>query len=321
VSIPRDPGLISSLFERSFWRYCFGSAVGTVKKVSAATRAVVGGAVIAAALGIGVVVALDDRRPAAQAEDANASGTGAQSTQPSPSSTSASPTPAGPALLLPNMRSLNPTDLQIEVVGNQRRLRFAASLANFGPGPLLVLPQGRSRCPRGQHPAVQVLHRDANNDGAFQLKGDKAELRRDVGCMLHHPGHKHWHYNAMARYSLRLPGSEEALVARNKVSFCLRDNRRVRVPAQMQVSRQFGRCTRSSQGQGISPGWTDLYKADLKGQWLRLPSGVDGDVLCLDLEADPRGQLTETNEMDNATTIAVRVDGTKVRTVNSTPCR
>jgi hypothetical protein len=219
------------------------------------------------------------------------------------------------------MRSLNPTDLQIEVVGNQRRLRFAASLANFGPGPLLVLPQGRSRCPRGQHPAVQVLHRDANNDGAFQLKGDKAELRRDVGCMLHHPGHKHWHYNAMARYSLRLPGSEEALVARNKVSFCLRDNRRVRVPAQMQVSRQFGRCTRSSQGQGISPGWTDLYKADLKGQWLRLPSGVDGDVLCLDLEADPRGQLTETNEMDNATTIAVRVDGTKVRTVNSTPCR
>jgi hypothetical protein len=222
---------------------------------------------------------------------------------------------------MPNMRSLKPTDLQIEVVGNERRLRFAASLANFGPGPLLVLPQGRSKCPRGQHPAMQVVHRDANSDGAFQLKGDKAELRRDVGCMLHHPGHKHWHYDAMARYSLRLPGSDEALVARNKVSFCLRDNRRVRVPAQMQVARQFRRCTRSSQGQGVSPGWTDLYKADLNGQWLRLPKGVDGDVLCLDLEADPRGQLIETNEMDNATSIAIRVDGTKVRTVNSAPCR
>ena len=64
-------------------------------------------------------------------------------------------TPKGPALLLPNMRSLKPTDLQIEVVGNERRPRFAASLANFGPGPMLVLPQGRSKCPRGEHPAVQ----------------------------------------------------------------------------------------------------------------------------------------------------------------------
>jgi hypothetical protein len=294
-----------------------------VKKVSVATRAVIAGAVVAATLGTGAVVALvDGRNPAAQAEDPNASAAGVQSTSPSPTPapTSASPTPAGPTLLLPNMRSLNPTDLQIEVVGNERRLRFAASLANFGPGPLLVLPQGRTKCPRGQHPALQVVHRDANNDGAFQLRRDKAELRRDVGCMLRHPGHKHWHYDAMARYSLRRPGSDKALVGRNKVSFCLRDNRRVRVPAEMQVARQFRRCTRSSQGQGVSPGWTDLYKADLNGQWLRLPRGMDGDVLCLDLEADPRGQLTETNEMDNATSIAIRVDGTKVRTVGSAPC-
>jgi Lysyl oxidase len=291
-----------------------------VKKVSAATRTAIAGAVVAAALGTGAVVALDGRRPAAQAERANASAAGARSTQPAPSPTSAGPRPQARRCCCP-ICGLNPTDLQIEVVGNERRLRFAASLANFGPGPLLVLPQGRSKCPRGQHPALQVVHRDANNDGAFQLKGDKAELRRDVGCMLHHPGHKHWHYDAMARYSLRRPGSEEALVAHNKVSFCLRDNRRVAVPARMQVARQFRRCTRSSQGQGISPGWTDLYKADLNGQWLRLPRGVDGDVLCLDLEADPRGQLIETNEMDNATSIAIRVDGTKVRTVSSAPCR
>jgi hypothetical protein len=121
----------------------------------------------------------------------------------------------------------------------------------------------------------------------------------------------------MARYSLRRPGSENALVARNKVSFCLRDNRRVLVPGQKEVARQFRRCTRSSQGQGISPGWTDLYKEDLNGQWLRIPKEVDGDVLCVDLEAVPRGQLTETNEMDNATSIAIRVNGT--RCVRSTP--
>jgi hypothetical protein len=314
------PGETSSLPERYFGIYSFDGSIGTVKQVGAATRVVIAGAVVAAALGTGVVVALDGRRPAAQAEDPNAAAVRAPSPSPTPSA-SKTPTPPAPALLLPNMRSLRPTDLQIEVVGTERRLRFAASLANFGPGPLLVLPEGRSDCPRGQHPAVQVVHRDANADAAFQWGRDKVERRRDVGCMLRHPGHRHWHYDAMARYSLRLPGTDEALVARNKVSFCLRDNRRVRVPGQEAVARHFRRCTRSTQGQGISAGWTDLYKADLKGQWLRLPSGVDGDVLCLDLEADPRGQLMETNEMDNATSIGIRVDGTRVRTVSSRACR
>jgi hypothetical protein len=111
---------------------------------------VITGGVVAAALGTGVVVALDRLVP--RSEDPNASAASAKSTQPSPSPV---PTSRGPMLLLPNMRSLKPTDLQIEVVGsNDRRLRFAASLANSGPGPLLVLPQGRSKCPRGQHPAV-----------------------------------------------------------------------------------------------------------------------------------------------------------------------
>src|SRR4030095_1831560 len=80
------------------------------------------------------------------------------------------------------------------------------------------------------------------------------------------------------------------LVSRDKVSFCLRDN--YKVPAQRIVvpRRHFGRCSRNSQ-QGISPGWVDLYKADLSGQWLRLPANVGSDVLCLDLKADPLGRL------------------------------
>jgi hypothetical protein len=65
----------------------------------------------------------------------------------------------------------------------------------------------------------------------------------------------------------------------------------------------------------------DLYKADLSGQWLRLPSDVGSEVLCLDLEADPLGRLVETNETDNATSVALRVDGTRVRKVNSAACR
>jgi hypothetical protein len=218
------------------------------------------------------------------------------------------------------LRSLQASDLDIEVVGDERRLRFAASLANLGPGPLLLLPRGRTSCPRGQHPAVQVLHRDGNGDKVFQLARDRRDSERDVGCMLRHPGHRHWHFDAMAAYSLRLPGTIAPLVSRDKVSFCLRDNQRV--PRQrVVVQRQhFGRCSRNSQ-QGISPGWVDVYKADLDGQWLRLPSSLDREVICLDLKADPHGQLAETNETDNAVSVALRIDGTRVRRVDPAPCR
>jgi Lysyl oxidase len=228
--------------------------------------------------------------------------------------------PQLPPLLLPNMRSLGASDLQIEVVGSTRRLRFAASLANVGPGPLFLLPRGRGRCGTGQHEAVQVLHRDANRDGKFQRSRDREGSRRVTGCMLRHPGHKHWHCDAMAAYSLRRADSSRVLVSRNKVSFCLRDN--LKVPGQRVVvpRRHFGRCSRNSQ-QGISPGWVDIYKADLSGQWLRLPSNVGSEILCLDLEADPLGRLVETNETDNATSVAIRVDGTRVRKVSSAACR
>ena len=62
-------------------------------------------------------------------------------------------------------------------------------------------------------------------------------------------------------------------------------------------------------------------KADLSGQWLRLPTSVGSEVLCLDLKADPRGRLVETNETDNATSVAIRVEGSRVRTVRSAACR
>jgi hypothetical protein len=81
----------------------------------------------------------------------------------------------------------------------------------------------------------------------------------------------------------------------------------------------FGECTRDGP-QGISPGWVDIYDSDLDGQWLRLPPGVRNEVLCLDLEADPLDLLEETDEGDNAASVAIRVDGTRVRTAAARFC-
>jgi hypothetical protein len=252
-------------------------------------------------------------------------GTTAASPAPSPSptpepSTSATPDPNA-GLLLPNMRSLNAFELQIERTADGRLLRFAAALANLGPGPLLLLPRPQATgCGPRRHPAVQRLFRDARGDERYRLGRDRLSGRRlDVGCMVRHPTHDHWHFDAMARYSLRLAGTEESLVARNKVSFCLRDNRRV--PGSPRVVRRehFGDCTRRTR-QGISPGWVDVYSADLDGQSLRLPRGVDGRQLCLDLEADPRGVLTETDETDNAATIGIRIRGNRVQRTGPAAC-
>jgi hypothetical protein len=48
---------------------------------------------------------------------------------------------------------------------------------------------------------------------------------------------------------------------------------------------------------------------------------VGSDVVCLDLKADPLGRLVETDEADNATSVAFRLDGTRIRKANSRACR
>ena len=289
--------------------------VGRATRVAVAATATAAALVVAA---VGVVLAVDDRRRTASNITSPPPSDVASRAAPTASPTRTVPQP--PPLLLPNMKSLSARDLQIEVVGNTRRLRFAASLANVGPGPLYLLPRGRGGCPQGQHEAVQVVHRDGNRDGKFQRSRDPEGSRQVTGCMLRHPDHKHWHFDAMAAYSLRRAGSTQVLVSRDKVSFCLRDNYKVAGQRVVVPRRHFGRCSRNSQ-QGISPGWVDLYKADLSGQWLRLPPNVGTGVLCLDLEADPLGRLTETDETDNATSVAFRVDATRIRKANSAACQ
>jgi len=240
--------------------------------------------------------------------------------EPEPRSSPSTSDPSSPTLLPPNVRSVEADNLSVQVVGDERRLRFAGTLANLGPGPLLLHPGGRGECAAGEHSAVQVLHEDGNGDGRFQQSVDPEAERRATGCMLRHPDHDHWHFDAMAAYSLRRAGSDEVLVSRDKVSFCLRDNERL--PDQPVVVRReyFGDCSRKSR-QGISPGWVDIYTADLSGQWLRLPPNLGSQVVCLDLEADPHGLLTETDEADNATSVAIRITGTTVRKVDSQACR
>ena len=227
---------------------------------------------------------------------------------------------AGHGLLRPNLQSLPPEDLVIELADGERRLRFTSIIANSGLGPVETDPDGLLPCPEGQRHASQVLYRDANGDGRYERSVDTATLSRPAGCMLDHEGHEHWHFDAAARYALTAPGSDEPIAVAEKVSFCWRDNREVPAEADPRPGQHYGDCTRDTV-QGITPGWADVYPERLDDQHLNLPADLTDGVYCLWNEADPLGLLLETDETDNAAVAAVQISGTSVEAAAADLCR
>lgn len=226
----------------------------------------------------------------------------------------------GHGLLRPNLQSLPPEDLVIELADGERRLRFTSIIANSGLGPIETDPDGLLPCPEGQRHASQVLYRDANGDGRYERSVDTATLSRPAGCMLDHEGHEHWHFDAAARYALTAPGSDEPVAVAEKVSFCWRDNREVPAEADPRPGQHYGDCTRDTV-QGITPGWADVYPERLDDQHLDLPADLADGVYCLWNEADPLGLLLETDETDNAAVAAVQISGTSVEAAAADLCR
>lgn len=258
------------------------------------------------------------RRPGAASSRPSTS----ESTSPPPVARSlAAPSPTGPDVLLPNMTSLPAEDVHIQQTSNGRRLlRFTSVLANSGPGPLVVDTDDSSpQCPRGQRFASQITFVDAAGDGRYQRARDRQRERTPAGCMLNHPTHDHWHFDASASYELTTHGDWRPVVSSDKVSFCLRDSRKL--PGAGGPARErYDDCDRSSV-QGISTGWGDVYKWDLDGQALPLPNNLPDGSYCLTLTADPFNLWRETDDTDNASVVGVRIRGDDATRVRPTGCR
>jgi Lysyl oxidase len=231
------------------------------------------------------------------------------------------PTPTRSPLpvLLPNLASHPAENVHLRVTGKGRELRFAGVLANVGAAPLIVAPSGRPGCPRGQHHVVQAIVVDTNGDGAYTERADRRRTRRDAGCMVYHPTHRHWHFDAMASYVLTRRAETVPLVAEDKVSFCLRDSRRVPGAEWADVQRRYGRCKRD-RIQAISAGWADVYKSSLPGQALPLPADLPDGTYCLRTTADPLDLLEELREDDNAAVVGVRIRQDRADVVDAAAC-
>ena len=224
--------------------------------------------------------------------------------------------------LKPNLVVLRARDLYIVRNGKERKLRFESGLANVGDGPIEVRPNTAKMCPEGQHHSSQIIYRDVNGNGRYDVAADTQKARRSAGCMIFHPYHDHWHFEAASRYTLYTPRRPEInQVARRKMSFCLRDSKRV--PAAYGTfnhAQHYGKCSRRSP-QGISVGWVDVYQSFLAGQALRLPRRMDDGLYCLRIQVDPKDQLAETRDNDNGSVRAFFMRGDKISFRDSARCR
>ena len=181
-----------------------------------------------------------------------------------------------------------------DIIPGRLHIRFSNSTPNLGAGPLLIYggePSGGGQI---------VYQRIFQAGGRFR--------DRQAGLFIFHPTHNHVHVNRWAQYSIRtvLPGDGVGPVLRKggKTSFCLLDSGRYNGPepvlGTVPNGPQFFTC--SSDIQGISVGWHDLYPKYLPDQWIDI-TGLGPGEYWLESVVDPDNQFEESDETNNVARI------------------
>jgi hypothetical protein len=104
------------------------------------------------------------------------------------------------------------------------------------------------------------------------------------------PCHGHYHLHGFATYEL-LDAAGVVVLTGHKQGFCIQDSEALpgtTAPA------KYGDCA----GQGLTPGWGDLYAAGLPCQWIDV-TGVPAGTYQLRVTANPGGLLVEESALDN----------------------
>ena len=190
-------------------------------------------------------------------------------------------------------------DNHITTSGGQTYLRLSNGTANVGVGKFHVY--GGADNGDGTQ---DVWQRVFNDDGTFT---DYLASK-----FVYHPSHGHIHLEAWASYRLRevLPGDGVgAIVAEGeKTSFCILDLGvfDTSLP-NYNPSGEFFSC--SSQTQGLSVGWVDVYSSGLSGQEINI-TGVPEGVYWLESVVDPDGNFIEADLSNNVARVKVTIGNT-----------
>lgn len=212
---------------------------------------------------------------------------------------------AEPTLLLPDLRTLEPSGLRISRFSSDgtKLLKLTNSVWNGGFGPLELIG-GVDTGSGTQH----VIQRILKDDGEYSEKS--------IGEFVFHPGHNHWHLDSFSVYelwTLQPNGMLDQVVATSgKVSYCLRDIYRSAEAEQIDGA-GFTSC--SPVRQGLSVGWTDVYQYYLAGQSIDITGLKDGTYALMSI-ADPFNLIQESDETNNGIVIYLEIREAKVTVID-----
>jgi hypothetical protein len=205
--------------------------------------------------------------------------------------------------LLPDLQTLTPSDMHLQVLSDRVRLRFSNTIWNSGPGDLEM--RASLIQPLGQVTVYQVI------DG---LSGEASFER--AGQFQFHPAHDHWHWDGFSVYeiwSIDEAGNPlSRMLTSGKIGYCLIDDEPYAGPIELKngpVSefRQFGGCNWARQG--LSSGWTDTYESHLADQHIDV-SDLPAGIYVLRSIVDPEEIIREISDLNNEARLYFRLRGT-----------
>lgn len=217
------------------------------------------------------------------------------------------PPPQPPQPLLPDLQVLPPSSLYVVPATDEdeKRLKFATVLWNAGPGMLEV--HGSENPTTGELTVQQVLY---GVDG-LQVPGGT------VGMFDFEHRHGHFHLAEFASYELWSADKDgnllELVAVNDKVGFCLMDNMLIDASLTVGDGEPIYPLECSGEVQGISPGYGDIYVAQLFEQDLVITGLPDGRYALIN-SVNPTGLIIEANTENNSAMVYLVLEGDEVRT-------
>jgi hypothetical protein len=238
------------------------------------------------------------------------------------------PTPSGPGLL-PDLRTVVPTHLQLVNEHQLETLRFSNGIANTGAGPWALRPEP----PLEQAVDTTTAVQEIRDSGALYKCGTQPKQVTEcynvvsehaAGTFVYHPAHNHWHIGDVALFEVRKGSPTGPIVGGNsiKTTFCLIDWYKLDDNAPS-AERVFFDCYTSFQG--ISSGWVDQYHQSTSGQQLDLTGVPNADDYYLVSTANYARRYTESDYTNNTAWVKFRLTSDsngnrKVDVLAHSPC-